>query len=314
MASYIEKSRYIIDVVYKRRSEKIKKSSLKCPVGSFKGTKHGKLASIFVPLPKKIRIRYILFAIFALILLFNMAQISFAAGGPAVNGNNAVANLGMTFMKIIKCAGYITFILGYADFAAALQNGDASSLLLPGKKMFAGIILSQSNWFLQSVGAWDAIKSGTAVSGINSAVTTLCTITSSVIVGIGVVSLISGVQKFFSSFDAHDASSMISSLKSLFAGLLVAIGGGVATVFDVTLGIDTNSNIRTIVNRAQSKVIDIASIMAVSVGVIFLIQGVQSYFAGRDSNDVPSAVHSYMKIFLGAGMAAAGGIAYYLLK
>lgn len=269
---------------------------------------------MFLPVPEKACIRYLLFTIFALLLLLNMVQISFAAGGSAVNSNNAVADLGMTFMKIIKCAGYITFILGYADFAAALQNGDASSLLLPGKKMFAGIILSQSNWFLQSVGAWDAIKSGTAVSGINSAVTTLCTITSSVIVGIGVVSLISGVQKFFSSFDAHDASSMISSLKSLFAGLLVAIGGGAATVFDVTLGIDTNSNIKDIVNRAQSRVIDIASIMAVSVGVVFLVQGVQSYFAGRDSNDVPGVVHSYMKIFLGVGMAAAGGIAYYLLK
>ncbi|MCI8770036.1 MAG: hypothetical protein HFH73_02640 [Lachnospiraceae bacterium] len=276
--------------------------------------RHGKRASMFLPVPEKAGIRYLLFAIFAFLLLLNMVQISFAAGGSAVNSNNAVADLGMTFMKIIKCAGYITFILGYADFAAALQNGDASSLLLPGKKMFAGIILSQSNWFLQSVGAWDAIKSGTAVSGINSAVTTLCTITSSVIVGIGVVSLISGVQKFFSSFDAHDASSMISSLKSLFAGLLVAIGGGAATVFDVTLGIDTNSNIKNIVNRAQSRVIDIASIMAVSVGVVFLVQGVQSYFAGRDSNDVPGAVHSYMKIFLGVGMAAAGGIAYYLLK
>ena len=276
--------------------------------------RHGKRASMFLPVPEKAGIRYLLFAIFAFLLLLNMVQISFAAGGSAVNSNNAVADLGMTFMKIIKCAGYITFILGYADFAAALQNGDASSLLLPGKKMFAGIILSQSNWFLQSVGAWDAIKSGTAVSGINSAVTTLCTITSSVIVGIGVVSLISGVQKFFSSFDAHDASSMISSLKSLFAGLLVAIGGGAATVFDVTLGIDTNSNIKNIVNRAQSRVIDIASIIAVSVGVVFLVQGVQSYFAGRDSNDVPGAVHSYMKIFLGVGMAAAGGIAYYLLK
>jgi len=100
--------------------------------------RHGKRASMFLPVPEKACIRYLLFAIFALLLLLNMVQISFAAGGSVVNSNNAVADLGMTFMKIIKCAGYITFILGYADFAAALQNGDASSLLLPGKKMFAG--------------------------------------------------------------------------------------------------------------------------------------------------------------------------------
>ena len=266
----------------------------------------------FIPFPQNAKIRYLLFVMFVLILLFNMVQTCFAAGGSG--GNNAVANLGMTFMKIIKCAGYITFILGYADFAAAFQNGDASSLLLPGKKMFAGIILSQSNWFLQSVGAWDAIKSGTAVSGIDSAVTTLCTITTSAIVGIGIVSLISGVQKFFASFDAHDTSAMISSMKALFSGLLVTVGGGVATVFDVTLGTGISSDIKTVVNRAQTKIIDIASIMAVTVGVVFLIHGVQSYFAGRDSHDAASAVHSYMKIFLGIGLAAAGGIAYFLIK
>ena len=73
-------------------------------------------------------------------------------------------------------------------------------------------------------------------------------------------------------------------------------------------------DIKTVVNHAQTKIIDIASIMAVTVGVVFLIHGVQSYFAGRDSNDAASAVHSYMKIFLGIGMAAAGGITYFLIK
>lgn len=264
-------------------------------------------------LPEDPKVRYLLLVIFAILLFLNMVKPCLAAGSSG-GSDDPFADLSMTFVKIIKCAGYITFILGYADFAASLQGGDTGTLLTPGKKMFAGIILSQSNWFLRSVGVWDAISSGTPVPGISSVVNTLCTITSSIIVGLGVVSLISGVQKFFGSFHAHDMTSMLASMRTVFSGLLVSCSAGVATFLDVTLNVNSNRNIKNVVNRGQTVIINVASGIAVGVGVVVLIQGVQSFFAGRDAHDTQGAIQNYVKIFIGLGMAASGGIAFFLVN
>lgn len=144
-----------------------------------------------------------------------------------------VNNLSNTFYKIINLVGYITFIMGYMEFAASLEGKDTNGMIHPARKMFAGAILCCTDYFLNSVGVWNAVKSGTSVSGINNIVTVLSSIVTIFASGIGFLSTVNGVQRLAASYVAHDMSTMVSNLKSIFAGALIMFAGVVATYFNL---------------------------------------------------------------------------------
>lgn len=151
----------------------------------------------------------------------------------AADGNNSLNNLSNTFYKIINLAGYVTFILGYMDFTASLEGKDSNGMIVPARKMFAGALLCCTDYFLKSVGAWDAVKSGTSVSNIDSIVTVLSSVVTVFASGLGLLSTINGVQKLATAYVSHDMPTMISNVKSVFVGVLMMFAGAVATYFNL---------------------------------------------------------------------------------
>lgn len=151
----------------------------------------------------------------------------------ASDGNTSINNLSHTFYKIINLAGYVTFINGYMDFTASLEGKDSSGLLVPARKMFAGAILCCTDYFLDSVGVWKAVNSGTTVSNIDGIITVISSIITLFASGMGLFSTINGIQKLATAYVAHDMSTMISYVKSVFAGVLMMFAGAVATYFNL---------------------------------------------------------------------------------
>lgn len=171
------------------------------------------------------KIMIILFAGFQLTTKNCLAATSSSSG-------DGISDLGMTFYKIIKCSGYISFLIGYVDFLSSLQGGDVKSMSVPARKMFTGAILCCVQWFLRSFGAWDSINNGTTIRGIDTMIDVICKCVSLCISGIGVLGTISGVQKFFTSYTAHDTTGMISNARALFVGILVTFAAGVASFLE----------------------------------------------------------------------------------
>ena len=151
----------------------------------------------------------------------------------AFDGRESINNLSNTFYKIINLAGYVTFINGYMDFTASLEGKDSNGMIVPARKMFAGAVLCCTDYFLQSVGVWGAVSSGKSVSNIDSIITAISSIVTVFASGAGLLSTIHGVQKLATAYAAHDMPTMISYVKSIFAGVLMMFAGAVATYFNL---------------------------------------------------------------------------------
>lgn len=84
-----------------------------------------------------------------------------------------------------------------------------------------------------------------------------------------------------------------------------------ATDVNETLGfgqkIDPVKTLKNVGNIA----INIGSAIAVGTGVVFLIQGIQAFFQARDSHDSQQMMQGFSRLFIGIGIAAAGGIAFF---
>lgn len=163
-----------------------------------------------------------------------LVSLLYTSAARAADGNvSTINNLSHTFYKIINLAGYIAFINGYLDFTASFEGKDTGGLLVPARKMFAGAILCCTDYFLNSVGVWKAVNSGTSVSNIDSIITVISSIVTLFASGIGLFSTINGIQKLATAYVAHDMPTMISYVKSVFAGVLMMFAGAVATYFNL---------------------------------------------------------------------------------
>ena len=91
---------------------------------------------------------------------------------------------------------------------------------------------------------------------------------------------------------------------------------GIASATDVndTLGFGNKIDPVKIMKSAGGVAINIASVMAVGAGVVFLIQAVQSFMQAKDSHDSQQMMQGFSRLFIGIGLAAAGGIAFYFVN
>lgn len=114
----------------------------------------------------------------------------------------------------------------------------------------------------------------------------------------------------------HDSKQKLElKIFTVIAGIVIPVlaNATVASATDVndTLGFGKNIDPVKTLKNVGSIAINIASAIAVGAGVVFLIQGIQAFFQARDSHDSQQMMQGFSRLFIGIGMAAAGGIAFY---
>ena len=102
------------------------------------------------------------------------------------------------------------------------------------------------------------------------------------------------------------------------AGIAIPVlaSGTTAAANDVNskLGFGKEIDPAKLINKAGGVAINTASGIAVISGVVFLIQGIQAFFQARDSHDSQQMMQGFSRLFIGIGLAAAGGIALYFVN
>lgn len=167
--------------------------------------------------------------IFAFMLLFKTSML--ASANDSVS--TGTEDLSITFLKIIKCVGKVTFILGYIEFTDAMAMGDSGHYLKPIKKMSCGIILSCMKYFLSLVGAYQVIADGNEVSNINRLCNMINNIISAIVACYGAIVAGKGFSALGSAISSRDAVQFKRGVMLAVAGVCA----GAASVIAAFIGI-----------------------------------------------------------------------------
>lgn len=174
--------------------------------------------------------RLLSFLVVVVLMAFKTSKVALAAGD---NVSTGTEDLSMTFLKIIKCVGKVSFIFGYLEFTDAMGMGDGAHYLKPIKKMCCGIVLCCVPYFLSLVGAYQAIANGTEVSNINRVCSMINNIISVIVASYGAIVAGKGFSALGTSISARDIVQFKKGVMLTLSGVCA----GAASLVAIFVGI-----------------------------------------------------------------------------